>query len=276
MGCRHVSRSWLRVGLFALIGVLALGMGFGVGRFTSTRVGAKTDAADAGAVVELGGLAVSAGGYTLATEATTVTTGQATTLRFRILGPDGTPLLRYGVSGDRLMRLYALRRDLSGFTQLAPALSADGMWSAPLTLPEPGSWRLLADFIALDEAGHPTPVVLGVDLSVIGGGYTPHALVSPAATASADSYTVTLAGNLTVGHAEPIQFSIADGAQTIRLGAPAQLVAIRDGDLAYLRVPAEDGTRFRFGVPSPGRYRLFLDFTTAGSAHTAAFTVEAT
>jgi hypothetical protein len=68
------------------------------------------------------------------------------------------------------------------------------------------------------------------------------------------------------------------------LAAYGHLVALREGDLAYLHVHSEgapgDGRTpagpeivFTAQVPSPGSYRLFLDFRHGGRVHTAAFTV---
>ena len=58
------------------------------------------------------------------------------------------------------------------------------------------------------------------------------------------------------------------------------LVALREGDLAYLHVHPAHGDeattrgRVRREFPSAGRYRLFLQFRHAGRVHTAAFTQE--
>jgi hypothetical protein len=61
------------------------------------------------------------------------------------------------------------------------------------------------------------------------------------------------------------------------LGARGHLVALREGDLAFLHVhPDEDRLRFMATFPTPGRYRLFLQFKTDGRVHTAAFTQEVT
>jgi hypothetical protein len=63
------------------------------------------------------------------------------------------------------------------------------------------------------------------------------------------------------------------------LGAYGHLVAIRAGDLGYLHVHPEEGAPgpgidFATGFPTPGTYRLFLDFQHRGVVRTAAFTVE--
>ena len=57
------------------------------------------------------------------------------------------------------------------------------------------------------------------------------------------------------------------------LGARGHLVALREGDLAFLHVhPDADRLRFTAEFPSAGRYRLFLQFKAGGRVHTAAFT----
>lgn len=68
------------------------------------------------------------------------------------------------------------------------------------------------------------------------------------------------------------------------LGAFGHLVALRQGDLAYLHVHPEGqpgdgrtapGPQVRFGAefPSAGAYRLYLDFRHDGVVRTAEFTV---
>jgi hypothetical protein len=59
------------------------------------------------------------------------------------------------------------------------------------------------------------------------------------------------------------------------LGAKGHLVALREGDLAFLHVhPDERSLRFEATFPTAGRYRLFLQFQVDGRVHTAEFTRE--
>ena len=63
------------------------------------------------------------------------------------------------------------------------------------------------------------------------------------------------------------------------LGARGHLVALRDGDLAYLHVhpladEADGQVRFTVEVPSPGIYALFFDFAHDGAVHTARFVID--
>jgi hypothetical protein len=58
------------------------------------------------------------------------------------------------------------------------------------------------------------------------------------------------------------------------LGAGGHLVALREGDLAFLHVHPldEDAARFAATFPTSGRYRLFLQFKVDGRLQTVAFT----
>jgi oxalate decarboxylase/phosphoglucose isomerase-like protein (cupin superfamily) len=59
------------------------------------------------------------------------------------------------------------------------------------------------------------------------------------------------------------------------LGAGGHLVALREGDMAFLHVhPMDDGAHFAATFPTAGRYRLFLQFKHEGQVQTVAFTQE--
>jgi hypothetical protein len=205
---------------------------------------------------------------------------------FRVLGPDGRPVTAYDPAHDEDLHLIAVRRDLTGYQHVHPDLAADGTWSIPLSLTA-GTWRLFADF---DPAGDDPPLVLGADVAVAGA-YDPRSLPEPSATAEVDGYTVTLDGQLVPGQESELTLSVSRDGQPVTdlqpyLAAYGHLVALRDGDLAYLHVhPAGepgDGTTapgpditFYATAPSAGDYRLFLDFQHGDVVRTAEFTVRA-
>jgi hypothetical protein len=242
---------------------------------------------DAGAVDEApAGLQVSEAGYTLALETSTAPAGSGTEVAFRILGPDGAAVTDYTLSHEEDLHLVAVRRDLSGYQHVHPTLGADGVWRTPLHL-TPGSWRLFADFAPAADGENR---VLGADLAVPGA-FDPAPLPAVSATAQVDGFTVVLTGDLHAGAASELTLAVSrDGVPVTDLqpylGAFGHLVALRDGDLAYLHVhPGEEpggaepapGPHVRFvaEIPSAGTYALFLDFRHGGAVHTAQFTVEA-
>ncbi|MFD2094102.1 hypothetical protein [Blastococcus deserti] len=230
------------------------------------------------------GLQVSEDGYTLALADRALPAGPATPVAFRVLAPDGHPVTDYTVSHDEDLHLIAVRRDLAGFQHVHPDLGPDGVWSVPLDL-SPGTWRLFADFTATADGENRT---LGADLAVAGD-YTPAPLPEPSRTTEVDGYTVTLDGDLLAGEEADLTLSVSRGGAPVTdlepyLAAFGHLVALRDGDLAYLHVhpagepgdgvtaPGPDIT-FTTTAPSAGTYRLFLDFRHGGVVRTAAFTV---
>ena len=180
-----------------------------------------------------------------------------------------------------------MRRDLSGFQHVHPSLGADGTWSVPLAVAAPGRYRVFADF---RPAGRDEGLTLGADVPAPGD-YRPAALPAVSRTASVDGYTVTLGGDLTPGTSSELTLTVAKDGVPVGdlqpyLGAYGHLVALRDGDLAYLHVhpdgaPGDGRTaagpqiRFFAEVPSAGTYRLYLDFQHQGRVRTAEFTATA-
>ncbi|MEV1005743.1 hypothetical protein [Streptomyces sp. NPDC049881] len=235
-----------------------------------------------------GGLQIAERGYTLVPPAGPLTAGERTELAFRVLGPGGEPLTAYTPTHEKDLHLIVARRDLSGFQHVHPTLGEDGTWRVPLTFPRAGDYRMFADFAPAGDDGG--PLTLGADVPV-GGDYAPVPLPAPAATAEVDGYTVTLDGTLAAGADSTLTLSVARDGEPVTdlepyLGAYGHLVALREGDLAYLHVhpqgepgdgttPAGPGITFHTSAPSDGTYRLYLDFQHEGTVRTAEFTVAA-
>jgi hypothetical protein len=233
----------------------------------------------------LPGLAVAANGYRLDLSQDTLSANTVRTFRFRVLGPDGAPVIRFAVEHDKRLHLVIVRRDTSGYQHVHPEMAADGTWSVPVTLREAGSYRVFADFTA--EGGPRT--TLGAEVQV-SGDYQPKRYDSPLRTYIVDGYEVRLDGDLVPGRETSLTATITRGGSPVTdlqpyLGAYGHLVTLRAADLGYLHVhplgepgdgatPAGPQVRFAVTVPTAGRYRLFLDFQHNGRVHTAEFTLE--
>jgi hypothetical protein len=243
---------------------------------------------DTGAAAKVpGGLQVSDAGYRLVPDTAALVPGAMTEFRFRILGPDGGPVTRYTPTHDRDLHLILVRRDLSGFQHVHPTRAADGLWSVPLTVAEAGQYRVFTDF---QPAGRDTALTLGVDVPAAGN-YQVRPLPAPARVADVDGYRVEVAGDLVPGTASRLTLRVTRDGRPVTdlqpyLGAYGHLVALRDGDLAYLHVhpdgaPGDGRTAagpeitFFAEVPSAGAYRLYLDFQHGGVVRTAEFTAVA-
>ncbi|MEV8551029.1 hypothetical protein AB0L04_14535 [Streptomyces glaucescens] len=233
-----------------------------------------------------GGLQISEDGYTLDLRTPRVRADEPSTLSFVIRDAQDRPVTDYRRAHEKELHLILAARDLTTYRHLHPTRSADGTWTATATLPEPGGYRVLADFTpAAEDAG----LTLGADLAV-SGTYAPDPLPAPSATATVDGYQVTLDGALLAGGESDLTFTVRRDGKPVTalqpyLGAYGHLVALRSGDLAYLHVhPHEEAhgsatsgpeVAFSATAPSEGAYRLFLDFRAGGEVHTAAFTVRA-
>jgi hypothetical protein len=234
-----------------------------------------------------GGLQVAQDGYRFVPVTTTLPVGVPSTFAFRILGPDNAPLTSYVRAHDKDLHLIVVRRDLSGFQHVHPERGADGVWSVPLRVQDPGQYRFFADF---QPTGRDKSLTLGVDVPAAGD-YRPTPLPAPSRTATVDGYTVELTGELAPGKASRLTLSVHKGGTPVTdldpyLGAYGHLVALRAGDLAYLHVHPEGSpgygktaagpsVTFVAEVPSTGTYRLYLDFQHGGVVRTAMFTVTA-
>jgi hypothetical protein len=227
------------------------------------------------------GLAVASGGYRVVAERADLPAATAATYRFRIVATDGDPVTSFDTEHEREMHLIVVRRDFEGFQHVHPRMAADGTWTARLDTSRPGTYRVFADFSTGGEA-----LTLGTDLQVPGS-FAPAPLTAPAPTAAAaDAYEVRIdAGHPEAGEEARTEFTVArDGRPVDRvepyLGAAGHLVALRDGDLAFLHTHPTGGPRdagpigFDVSYPSPGSYVLFLQFRHAGEVRTARFTVD--
>jgi hypothetical protein len=223
------------------------------------------------------GLAVSQKGLRLELARRTARPGRRFELAFRIVDRRGETVRDFDVEHTRRMHFIVVRRDMTGFQHLHPTEAPDGSWSVPVSLPDAGSYRVFADF-SVDG----TPYTLADDVTV-DGSLRSQALPAPARSVEVDGLRVSLTeGAAKAGAEAELEFAVTRGGRAVGvrdyLGAKGHLVALRQGDLAFLHVhPDERSLRFMATFPTAGRYRLFLQFKTDdGRLHTAAFTQEVT
>ncbi|WP_327304077.1 hypothetical protein OG730_10975 [Streptomyces sp. NBC_01298] len=228
-----------------------------------------------------GGLQVSEGGYTLALDTPQIAAGQGE-LKFSIKDAEGRKVTAYKTEHGKELHFIVASRDLAVYRHLHPVRADDGTWSTPVDLPAAGAYKAFADFAPAAEGAK--GVTLGADLAVPGA-YAPNSVPPAATTAEVEGYQVTLGGTLDPGKAGELKLTVSKDGKPVTnlepyLGAYGHLVALRDGDLAYLHVHPNEGgpgpdVSFTATAPSAGTYRLFLDFQHEGKVRTAAFTVQA-
>jgi hypothetical protein len=238
-------------------------------------------AAGAGTDTGVHGLAVAEAGLRVEVDRPELRRGRAERIAFRIVRANGEAVRDVDVTHEKRMHLIVVRRDLTGFQHLHPELGSDGTWTTRATLAAAGSYRLFADFSHDGEA-----TTLATDLRVDGPADL-RPLPAPAPTAQSDGgYDVRLdSAGIRAGTGSDLRFSITRDGATVHtepyLGAGGHLVALREGDLAFLHVHPtghgdeqghDDAVGFEATFPTAGRYRLFLQFQHEGKVQTVAFT----
>ncbi|WP_271982473.1 heavy-metal-associated domain-containing protein [Pseudoclavibacter terrae] len=236
---------------------------------------------------DLKGLSLGINGYVLAQVDGPAGAGEPGSLTFQIQDAIGTPVTEYTTAHDKDLHLIVSRSDGSQFRHVHPVLDAStGTWSVPWEWAAAGTYRVFADFT---PAGDDAPGLTLTHTLQVAGEFAPVA-PQPTRVAEVDGFTVTLDGDLATGSASELTLSVErDGTPVTTLepylGAFGHLVALREGDLAYLHVHAEgeepkagemSGPDIGFAAQAPtaGRYLLYLDFQVDGQVHTAEFVVD--
>ncbi|WP_222130241.1 heavy-metal-associated domain-containing protein [Nocardioides deserti] len=233
------------------------------------------------------GVTSAQGDYLLAPVTAPGRGAEAGTLSFQVLDGTGDPVTEYATQHDKDLHLIVVRTDGAQFRHVHPRMASDGTWSLPWEWAAAGTYRIYADFVP--AAGEGATITLTRTVEV--AGELEPVVASPSATATVKGYTVTLGGELTAGQATDLTLTVTKDGEPVTslepyLGAFGHLVALREGDLAYLHVHPEgdeptDGelsgpdVGFMAEAPTPGRYFLYFDFQIDGEVLSAPFVVDA-
>jgi hypothetical protein len=230
---------------------------------------------------ETAGLGISADGYTLRVDRSRFQRGEARELRFTIEDAGGELVTEFDELHEKRMHLIVVRRDGTQFRHLHPEMDAAGTWAVPIEFDVAGVYRAFADFAVEGEEQ-----TLAGDLFVSGGDFEARPFPAPQTVGETAGYEVRLdADDATAGKPAALSFAVSMRGNPVEdlapyLGAKGHLVALREGDLAFLHVHPEedlevaaDEIAFVATFPSAGRYRLYLQFRHDGVVRTAEFTV---
>jgi hypothetical protein len=218
-------------------------------------------------------------GYTLTRVALPKAAGAPGTVRFQIKTNDGPPLRDYIPQQTKDLHLYLVRTDLAIFRHLHPTLDQTGTWSAPVTLPEPGDYRVIAEFIARDQGGNGAFLMLGKTATVPGTWSS--GPVAPPEIGSDGVVNVDIDGDVEVGTAGRMGVLARDTqGRPVKLGtylgsfAHVTAFHVESGSVIHLHPLGqpgvdEDGTRLSFHTEfeKPGEYLCFVQIRVDGFLH---------
>ena len=189
------------------------------------------------------------------------------------------PVTRFERDQTKLMHLIVVRSDLSRYRHLHPALGGNGRFTVAMRLPEPGTYRAIADFTTAGKR-----YALGTTITAPGTA-AKRRLLAERSRSAVDGYDVTLQhGAITAGQGATLTFVVTRAGKPVSalepyLGAFGHLVALHAPELAYSHVHPVSGSAkggkvtFNADFPRAGRYGTFLQFRTGAVVHTVPFTV---
>ena len=242
----------VKLGTFGLVLALVLGGGLVIGATLGPEPSTEDETPQHGAAHEdsdviaasdegSAGLAVSSDGYMLNLRTRVVDAAGGAELALVIEGSDGRPVTEYTVEHDKELHLVIVGRDLAGYAHLHPTRDADGVWTVNAPRSAPGSYRVFADFVAAGGVG-PRWVPISPSPATTGHSAVP----APSNETRVDGFDVSFDGELVAGSESELTVTVTHDGEPVTdlqpyLGALGHLVAIRDGDLAYLHVhPLEE------------------------------------
>ncbi|MFK4729462.1 hypothetical protein ROT00_07235 [Agromyces mediolanus] len=234
------------------------------------------------------GVSIDAGGFLLAQLSAPRAVGEPGELSFQVLDASGDPVTDYTTSHERELHTIVVRSDGAGFRHVHPTLDeASGTWSLPWEWDAAGSYRLYADFTPAGDGAEGVTLSRSINVA---GELSP-VDPEPSRSSEVDGFVVTLDGELVAGAASELTLTVERDGRPVTalepyLGAFGHLVALRQGDLAFLHVHPEGeepeagstgGPEIAFAAtaPTPGRYLLYLDFQVDGEVRTAEFVLDA-
>jgi hypothetical protein len=165
-------------------------------------------------------------------------------------------------------------------------MARDGTWTVTPAALNAGTYRYYVQFLPHANATDGA-LVLSRPFTVTGADATMSS-PPPAAstTTNVDGYTVTVTGTLMAGNHGSLSITITHAGKPVTdlqpyLDTYAHVTAIHAGDLAFAHLHPAGTVNGDHGGPSlavnaelpeAGTYRLFIQFQTAGTLHTAAIT----
>jgi hypothetical protein len=206
-------------------------------------------------------------------------------LSFVVERYDGRPQTGYLDEQTKRMHVYVVRDDLAVFRHVHPEMQSDGTWTGNLTLPEPGDYRVVAEFVARDEGGDGDHVLLGNRVTVRGR-------AAPAAVEDGNAewgVEAQVVGDIAAGPEQQLRVRLTrpDGTAPDLgqyLGTSAHLTGfhVDTGQVVHMHPlgppsvqPASTELVFHAELPRPGEYVLFLQVRVDDFLHTLRLPVTA-
>jgi hypothetical protein len=226
------------------------------------------------------GTAASEVGYSLRDVTLPSAIGEPGKLSFVVENFRGRPHTQFLTEQTKDMHVYVVREDYAVFRHVHPELADDGTWVGNLTLPIPGDYRVVVEFVARDDGGNGDHLILGEHVTVPGD-WQPQPGTQPTA-ATGWGVEATVLSELEAGVEEELRVRISTtegGVPSLGqyLGASAHLTGFHEQSGAVVHMhplgapsTSDEGAElvFHAELPAAGRYLLFLQVVADDFLHT--------
>jgi hypothetical protein len=226
-----------------------------------------------------------------------VKAGEPFSMNFTIQHPrTGTLIKDFAIVHDKPYHLFVVSQDMTSFQHIHPTVQPDGSWSVDVTLPKPGYYRVLSDF--LPAGGSPQFLGRSLVTSDFDGdllSQSAHLQADEALRKTVDGITAEVKldpPKLIAGRNGHLAFTLTDantgeGLTDIQpyLGAFGHTLVLSEDLADYVHShPTDDpesdisrgsgGPRISFEgyLPRAGRYRAWTQFLRNGQLTTFTFT----
>jgi hypothetical protein len=201
--------------------------------------------------------------------------GKAVQLCLRMFDPAGKPVSRFEIVHEKLIHLFAVSEDLSFFAHVHPVAQPDGSFTLNTTFPQPGLYRLLADYY---PAGSVPQLSLDT-LYVAGRSHAARLVPSLVLQQSANlTAALRLEPDAPIAGLETRLTYTLDPGEGLEqyLGAWGHMLVVSEDliDMIHVHPFLVNGNSIQYNVifPRPGNYKIWSQFQRLGMVNTVAFT----
>jgi hypothetical protein len=187
---------------------------------------------------------------------------------------------KFVVDLTKRMHVYLIRDDLAVFRHLHPTMAADGTWSGRVTVPTPGRYRLITEFMVAGQGGNTATLLLGESRTI--GHPVPAAPFGPVTgRGTEDGLTVTALSPGRIGSSEEMRIGLTFHGKPAQLGTflgvygHVTAVARHSGAIVHIHPLGGPTTRGNTTVLTlhtifrrPDAYRLFVQVRLSGMVRT--------
>lgn len=184
----------------------------------------------------------------------------------------GDPVTELQMTHEKYVHLIIVSADLEQFKHYHPEQVGPGQFKDNIVLEE-GTYYLFADIKPAGYHYFAEPIEIQVGDAVTG---SPN-LVEDMAAQTIDQYTVSLqADHIHAGHHVELIFDIEGGTPEPYLGALGHVVILDEAVEEYIHVhpTSKDDTVFDAYFPTPGKYKLWVEFKLDGEVHVFSFVLD--